>query len=404
MQALISLNGVAGSNDDLPISTPVQLDNVGTGGESTYLWQLLAVPEGSAAVLTSTTVHNPLFTPDLEGTYLIQLVVNGVLPNRAIVGVRQLKTGQRIPAPGETTEDGTTAGWAPAVNRILRIDDSMRANPTRVVGTCDTGGLAIDTVAAQQAAITMPNGELEPVYTQALATSLSMMGRPLYIVDGGVKVPGPAAAGDIVQCAFRRIVGPFYAHGTGMFIGDPVYVSDTGTLALLPGTFKRRVGFVVHTESAGPPPAAKRDGAPIRYGIPGGTDWWCWFDGTACAHLDETQAFSKSQGTTPVPLSIGDGGVVTIDAALSNMFTLTLTESVYFDTPINMYPGWSCSILVTQDGTGGWVITASPYWCVGSGGTFTLTPGHSDVVTALTFEGVYLRVAMMSDRTYSPPA
>lgn len=419
MQALISINAVPGSDDDLPLATPVQLDNVGTGGETTYAWSLLAIPEGSAAVLSSASVHNPLFTPDLEGTYLIQVIVNGVMTNRAVVGCRQIKTRWRVPAPGETIEDSVTTGWATAMNRLLGCVDAMRASPTKLVGTCDTGGLAVDSVAAQIGGGALLNGEMLPVYTQINAASpYPYLGLPLYVVDGKVAeagASGAAAAGDLAQVSLRRVVGPFVVPMTPPAIGAPVYLSNAGLLELAPGTTARRVGHVIYTESVGGGGgggtfALHGGDAPLKGGggpapdYMGSYNWYAWFDGTACAHLDETQAFVCSQGTVPVPLTPAAYGVVTIDAALSNCFTLLLTEDVFFAPPIHMYPGWSCSILVTQDGYGGWSVTADPIWCVRSEGPFTMTPGHSDVITAITFEGVYLRAALMSDRTYVPPS
>lgn len=61
--ALITLDG-SGSTDD------------GFPGPLTYLWSFLGVPGGSAAALSDPTIVNPTFTPDVAGTYVVQLVVN----------------------------------------------------------------------------------------------------------------------------------------------------------------------------------------------------------------------------------------------------------------------------------------------------------------------------------------
>jgi hypothetical protein len=42
----------------------------------TYRWSLLSAPNGSNALLSSTTAVSPTFTADMDGTYIFQLVVN----------------------------------------------------------------------------------------------------------------------------------------------------------------------------------------------------------------------------------------------------------------------------------------------------------------------------------------
>ena len=58
----------------------VQLNGAGStdaGGRAlTYKWSLLSIPPGSGAVLSNPALVNPVFTADLAGTYVAQLVVN----------------------------------------------------------------------------------------------------------------------------------------------------------------------------------------------------------------------------------------------------------------------------------------------------------------------------------------
>ena len=42
----------------------------------TYAWTLVTTPEGSSAVLSDPTVFNPVFTADLNGDYVVELVVS----------------------------------------------------------------------------------------------------------------------------------------------------------------------------------------------------------------------------------------------------------------------------------------------------------------------------------------
>lgn len=69
----------AGPNQTVPHGTKVTLAGSGTDPQSlplTFLWTLLTKPAGSTAVLSSTTIANPMFTADLIGPYVAQLVVN----------------------------------------------------------------------------------------------------------------------------------------------------------------------------------------------------------------------------------------------------------------------------------------------------------------------------------------
>ncbi|MGH1487068.1 MAG: PKD domain-containing protein [Cellvibrionaceae bacterium] len=53
-----------------------------TEGEPlSYSWRFVTIPSGSAAVLSSLTAVNPEFTPDLNGSYEVELIVNDGLIN-----------------------------------------------------------------------------------------------------------------------------------------------------------------------------------------------------------------------------------------------------------------------------------------------------------------------------------
>jgi hypothetical protein len=76
----------AGPNQKVQLGALVQLNGSGStdvnGLPLTYQWNFLAIPVGSTAVLSSTTIPNPTFTADITGTYVAQLIVNnGTLPS-----------------------------------------------------------------------------------------------------------------------------------------------------------------------------------------------------------------------------------------------------------------------------------------------------------------------------------
>lgn len=71
---------VAGINQNITLGDLVTLD----GSESidkdqdllTYVWKIKEKPEGSKAVLSDDSIVNPTFKPDLQGQYIVSLIVN----------------------------------------------------------------------------------------------------------------------------------------------------------------------------------------------------------------------------------------------------------------------------------------------------------------------------------------
>lgn len=251
-QALIQIAAVTGSRKDLPINTLVQLNNLSIGGELTYAWTFVAVPPGSAVTYSDATIQNPTFTPDVEGTYLLRVVVNAAttpLANQAIVGVLDMKTGLRVPAYTETTEGnteaGVTTGWDDAQGAWDRaVMDMLAAQGTRV-GTASGAGLnpgdVVRVSSYDQIKIGLPGAEFVPGFTLALATAAYIEDAPLGVVLGLADGGGAAIAGELVRV---RYAGLYPGLAGAPVVGDPVYVSDAGAIALVAGTNQRQIGVV----------------------------------------------------------------------------------------------------------------------------------------------------------------
>lgn len=125
--------GVAGrSRDDIVTGSAVVLVNTDNTGVTSWRWRIVARPPGSAAALSNPTAAAPSFTPDVEGTYLIELIVNegrtAAERQRRIAAIRQDINGEmcRIPAAGETTEANwliggveNPDGWQPDMVQLL---------------------------------------------------------------------------------------------------------------------------------------------------------------------------------------------------------------------------------------------------------------------------------------------
>ena len=70
----------AGRNQLVTTGAIAQLNGSGStdvdGDPLTYKWSFLSVPDGSKATLSDPSIVNPIFTIDVAGTYVVQLIVN----------------------------------------------------------------------------------------------------------------------------------------------------------------------------------------------------------------------------------------------------------------------------------------------------------------------------------------
>lgn len=253
-QAVITVNGTPGSNTDLPIATPINLSNQNSGGETTYAWSIVDQPAGTADTLSNPAIQSPTLTPNKEGTYLLRLVVNGTLQNQVVVAVRQLKTRLRVPAAGETVEASSSEGWhgtpsASGMEVLLQRVDSAIADPMLVVGvsgsTTPVRGNVVYASGNSVIKSGLPGQETVPTFDIAQASSATEMAQALFVVEGGVDGNASPVLGALISV---RRVGRFNGQTSGSpSIGDDVFVSNAGVLALSAGTNRRKVGTVMAT-------------------------------------------------------------------------------------------------------------------------------------------------------------
>jgi len=125
--------GVASeSRDDLDLSIAVSLTNDDNSGVDSIRWTLVNKPNGSSAVLTNAIqsrgaeVFNPVastFVPDISGSYLIELTVNGSVKQRKIAAIKTVGPNKlRIPSLGEGNE--FLGGWSRNVIDIIKTLDA----------------------------------------------------------------------------------------------------------------------------------------------------------------------------------------------------------------------------------------------------------------------------------------
>jgi hypothetical protein len=101
-------------------------------GNTGWAWEFLSIPTGSSAIFSGSSTSTATFTPDLPGTYLVQLTTNGGGPGNVqvlVAGVRfdvngsMVFRGWRIPGVGEqqaaSNYGGNTRGWSEPIETLL---------------------------------------------------------------------------------------------------------------------------------------------------------------------------------------------------------------------------------------------------------------------------------------------
>ena len=248
MAAIISIQGGPGgaSNDNLVLGASCSLFSVNTA--TTYTWSLLSQPAGPNDLIVGSG-QTVSFTPTKEGSYLVKLIVDIGLPSESssqlIAAVRELETGDRIPAIGETTENSANDGWANPVDAILeRVTRFVDAGV--LPGVAGAAGLAVgDVVYASDVATLaagLPGERVVASWTKAEADSIAAMQGVYGVVAGSVE-GGNIASGDVITV---RTLGLYQGvpYGSAPSVGDPVYISDAAGLALTRGTIERQIGTV----------------------------------------------------------------------------------------------------------------------------------------------------------------
>lgn len=152
------------ARDDLILALPVVLRNSDDTDVARWVWTMLDVPLGSTAVLSGTTSPQVTFTPDVEGSYLVRLMINDGLDGEIDLKVAAVRDslGHRYPATAETAASvnwpsNDAKGWGKDAEQILRgraqpqlleatLSELVPVVASTVIGI---GGLGLPTALAQ---------------------------------------------------------------------------------------------------------------------------------------------------------------------------------------------------------------------------------------------------------------
>ena len=139
----------------------------------------------------------------------------------------------------------------------------------------------------------------------------------------------------------------------------------------------------------------------IRVGV--GFDLYMSDNTGAVAHkvngavLGAAQTFTAAQGVAPAALT--DGATINTDAALSNLFTVTLGGNRTLANPTNLVAGRTYIWAVTQDATGGRTLAygSAFKWAGGAAPTLTTAADAVDLIVGLCVDGTNLLCSFTGD-------
>jgi hypothetical protein len=220
--ASIQFNGNTGEYEGLVSGVVCNLTNVDNTDATTWLWTIVSKPEGSASALTGASTATPSFTPDIVGSYNIELIVNpGLLDEISDTAIGSIISGfleNRYVAPHEITEYGVN-GWATAQNKnIKNNEDALEIHAIR--GFNDSGG----DYSKGDILFSSSYNSIKSPYPLLLVPSAT--GKPTGIATGTI-LDGESG---LIQTYNEYICTAFDTSGAQ--IGDPVYANFAGGLTL----------------------------------------------------------------------------------------------------------------------------------------------------------------------------
>jgi hypothetical protein len=172
----------SGPGFDSSVGVPVTLRGSGSyevgGGTLSYSWAITTEPPGSSAAIASPTAADTTFTPDVDGTYVVELTVTdgsaaeaastitirvGAYAPVAVVGQPQVSV-----LMGGTVTDSAELSYDPGglpLTYSWAIDSRPAGSVATINGAANTASLSFtpDVVGTYLATVTVSNGTLSSV-------------------------------------------------------------------------------------------------------------------------------------------------------------------------------------------------------------------------------------------------
>ncbi|MBV9609817.1 MAG: choice-of-anchor D domain-containing protein, partial [Acidobacteria bacterium] len=137
----------AGSYQTQLVGTTIQLDASKSADADndplTYKWFLIAYPQGSTASLSSSTLVNPTFVPDLPGAYVAQVIVSDGVFQSAPATVLVIATAPAINLSPSTIDFGNVLVGSTTASTPVTVKNTGSA-PLQISNAAISGANATD--------------------------------------------------------------------------------------------------------------------------------------------------------------------------------------------------------------------------------------------------------------------
>lgn len=210
-------------------------------------------------------------------------------------------------------------------------------------------------------------------------------------VDDGTTVLAPTwagATGRFVLSSYGHTIQdegtPLTARANLNFVGAGVVATDdAGNDATVITISSTAPALALQEQTSAPPTAANE----IKlFNEANSLQWRLESDGFTytVAGLEKANTWTGAQGTAEVTLS--DGANISVDASLSNAFTVTLAGNRTLDNPAYLVAGFTYTFRIKQDATGSRTLAYGTAYKFpgGSAPVLTTTPNAIDMLTCTT--------------------
>lgn len=232
--ALIHLNAAPGPLESIKQGNSVALSNADDTGVSTWEWTLISKPAGSVAVLASTSAPTTSFTADVEGAYLVRLIVNKALGDRADArAIARIKTPHlalRLLARDETTETDVVEGWASTLREAFQFLEKGVGLATKKTAVYSGSLVSAPVALFITGSYTLLNGDVVPLVSTQTTEGTGKVFFGIYD-DQLVSIGG----GDVVKVVTGGHTSLFTNPG-GFVAGDLVYAVASGAIGKTAGS------------------------------------------------------------------------------------------------------------------------------------------------------------------------
>ncbi len=211
------------------LTTAVVVTNGNDAGVVYWMWRVIDVPPGSAVatgVWTEGGTSSISFSPDVRGSYLIELIVRdgGANQARDVRAFAVLETTGRLIPPFAAGADalnfgGQERGWATYLEEYLHqvdstvlnvLDEGVSAGSRSKVNFIGASVTAVDNPGAGRIDVTIAGGTgIDPVAKAVIRTNVTRSGIPSTTLADGLTL----AANDVVL-----LVGQSTASQNGLYI------------------------------------------------------------------------------------------------------------------------------------------------------------------------------------------